>query len=424
MERIAVIGGGIAGLVAAHMLKTRYDVRLFEKSNRLGGNAFTVTDRDKIKHDIAVGVFIRSGYPHFFRLLDHFDVKTKVIPGLHLTFKNLTNNDATYLTSSWQSLKAQNFQILKPEKFFPLFGLSRKVQSAFTYFRSAPDSTTTFRDFCIDVLHLDSFPYEILLNILCLLTSMLPSQIEGAPAHFFFRKIEKYDIVSLSSFRSLRVIRGRTQRYISELSKPLRNCIALGTEVCAVDRSDGLVRITTADGSEHEFDKVVFACNADQALRLLNSPTADESRLLGAWRYNNGEVVLHSDNAFLPNGALRGLFNFTYSTNSHGMTDSSVSGYVSPTLFATQHPNFPIKEECVLLRTRLRTPIFDNRSIPTIAELPSLNGHLNSFYCGSHFGFGLHEDAIASASEVCKQLGVDFDDIFGPKTHREAESYG
>ena len=103
MERVAIIGGGIGGLVAAHMLSHKHQITLFEKSDRLGGNALTVSDREGRKHDIAVGVFMRSGYPLLFRILDHFNIQTKTIPGLHLTFNNLSAGKQTlyHLKLEW-----------------------------------------------------------------------------------------------------------------------------------------------------------------------------------------------------------------------------------------------------------------------------------------------------------------------------------
>ena len=305
-----------------------------------------------------------------------------------------------------------------------LLGLTRKVKSAFGYFKKTNDTTTRFRDFCFHVLDLSQIQYEILINVLCLLTSMPADHIDEGPAYFFFKKIEKYEMISLSSLYSLRLVKGRTERYVAALSGPIRNDVLLGAKVVTVRRQNDLVYVDTDDGETRIFTKVLFACNADQALKLIECPTADEIRLLGAWRYNNGDVVLHSDHRVIPTGDLKGLFNFTYLSDENGSVNSSVSGYVSPNLIATQYPNFPIRADSIVYKAKLRTPIFDRHTIPTIAELPSLNGVLNSYFCGSHFGFGLHEDAIESAAKACKLLGVDFDDVFVDESAKGFLRYG
>ncbi len=169
------------------------------------------------------------------------------------------------------------------------------------------------------------------------------------------------------------------------------------------------------NGGEVHFDKVVFACNADQALDMLQEPTAEEQRLLGAWTYTEGRVVVHRDHEHFPIRPLMQGYTFLYRAGGRYI-DTSVSGslWALPSvskksdIISTQHPNFPIRKELILFEKVFRTPIFDFNSCESIRELPSLNGIRNTYYCGSHFGFGLHEDAVTSAITVAKMLGVEF----------------
>jgi predicted NAD/FAD-binding protein len=214
---------------------------------------------------------------------------------------------------------------------------------------------------------------------------------------------------------SVRLAKKRTKSYVEALSAGFSDRVIFKANVKTIIRRDGRARVLLADGKELLFDKVVFACNADQALQLLQEPTEDEKRLLGAWRYTEGRVVVHRDHAHFPKRELMEGYTFLYRRTGRYI-ETSVSGslWVLPgvsrrcNLISTQHPNFPIREDRIVFEKIFRTPIFDFRSCGTIQELPFLNGVNNTYYCGSHFGFGLHEDAVTSAIDVARRFGVDF----------------
>ena len=185
------------------------------------------------------------------------------------------------------------------------------------------------------------------------------------------------------------------------------------TPVRAVHRDGNGVRIVS-DSGEEAFDKVIFACNADQALALLDAPTPLERELLSAWRYRDGRVVVHHDSSAFPRRELMQAYTFLYRRRD-GVLSTSVNGSLwfepgvprSCDLIASQHPNFPIRGDRIELDTVLRTPVFDSQSCATTARLPALNGVRNTYYCGSHFGYGLHEDAVRSAVDVARALGAN-----------------
>jgi predicted NAD/FAD-binding protein len=256
----------------------------------------------------------------------------------------------------------------------------------------------------------------MLVSCLCLITSMRCEDVLDAPAAFFFEKISKHhDFLPPEALFSVRFTRQRTRAYVEALSDPFRERVHLNAVIKSVIRKDSHVAFVMEDGQELVFDKVVFACNADQALNLLQQPTPEEQRLLGAWKYTEGRVVVHRDHSHFPKRELMEGYTFLYRKKGRYL-ETSVSGslWVLPgvpgtcDLISTQHPNVPLRQDLVLFEKMFRTPLFDFNSCSTIRELPSLNGIRNSYYCGSHFGFGLHEDAVTSAIEVARQLGVEF----------------
>lgn len=405
-KKIAIIGGGIAGLTSAYKLHDHFDVTLFEKSNRLGGNAYTFANSDGKLYDIAVAVFIRKDYPTFFQLLDELNIETKVIPGLYMSFLNKKNKNGIYLNTSLNRFKNLDFDIFRPSIILSLFSLAYKISRSKNLSNHKVNTGITFREYIDKILKLNSTQRVIIVNTLCLLTSMPADQFLDAPALFFMDKLNKYSVLTLKSLYSLCLTKGRTCRYIQALASPISKKTVLNSAIKKVDRVNDKIFINFHSGETLIFDKVIFACNADQALSLISNPSEKESTLLGAWRYNDGEIVLHSDYSFFPNRNLLGLFNFVYEDHENSF-NSSVTGFVSPTLLSTQHPNFPIKDELIKHKKVLRTPVFNSQSIATIDNLPQLNGHKNSFFCGSHFGYGLHEDAVKSAIMVVDQLKAE-----------------
>lgn len=236
-----------------------------------------------------------------------------------------------------------------------------------------------------------------------------------APARFFFEKIAVHnDVMSPRAIYSVRTVAGGTRSYVSALARAFGDRIVHNARIRAVLRDDDRIRIAFTDGDEASFDKVIFACNADQVLDLLEAPTPLERELLSPWRYKDGRLVVHRDHSAFPKRELMQAYTFLYRQGA-GAFSTSVNGslWFEPgvpgtcDLIASQHPNFPIREDRIELDTVLRTPIFDFRSCATIARLPSLNGVKNTYYCGSYFGHGLNEDAIGSALDVARELGVE-----------------
>jgi uncharacterized protein len=414
-KRIAVIGGGAAGLTAGYLLRRRFELTLFEKESRLGGNAYTFTARDGQQLDIAVAAFGRAGYEHFFRLLAELGIPTRSSAGSYMSFHDLDDQHGIYVTPSLRALRAQRFRILRPSQLRPFWELLRGLASARAIQREGGFGDLTVREALRLLPRISGDAETIFICALCLLSSMSAEEVLEAPARFFFGKIAVHnDLISPRAIYSVRAIPGGTRSYVSALARAFGDRIVPNARIRAVLRDDDRIRVVFSGGGEATFDKVIFACNADQVLDLLEAPTPLERELLSAWRYKDGRLVVHRDHTAFPKRELMQAYTFLYRRR-YGCLSTSVNGSlwfepsVSNTcdLIASQHPNYPIREDRVELDTVLRTPIFDFRSCATTARLRALNGVKNTYYCGSYFGYGLHEDAIRSAVEVTKQLGVE-----------------
>lgn len=423
-QKIAIIGGGISGLTAAYLLHEKYDITLFEKSMRIGGNAYTLTTPDGEEVDIAAAAFGKHSYKNFFRLLSKLDIETvssfSINPlerfGLGIGFRNLDTKTELFMTPSIRGLIAQNFKILRPSHLMSLWQITRGLKEARVLLDNGKLDGLTIEDTLNLIPQLTGDAKLIFIGGLCLMSSMYCNDVLNAPAMFFIEKLKVHDdILPPKAFYSVHFTKNRTKSYVEALSSGFKEKIRFGSKIRTVIRQDKHALLAMEEGEKLLFDKVVFACNADQALRLLEKPTGKEERLLGSWKYTEGMVVVHTDHKYFPKRELMDGYTFLYQDKGRYI-ETSISGSLwalpgvskDSNLISTQHPNFPIDKDHIVFEKVFRTPIFDFNSCSTIKELPSLNGIKNTYYCGSHFGFGVHEDAVTSAIEVAQKLNVNF----------------
>lgn len=423
-QRIAVIGGGIAGLTAAYLLGEKYDITLFEKSMRIGGNAYTLTTHSGEEVDIAAAAFGKISYKNFFKLLSKLDIQTSsalgVSPlragGVGAAFYNLDTKRGLYLTPGIKGVISQKLSILRKGYFKSILQMARGLKRAKKLFASGDLDGSTMAETLKKIPHFRGDSKLFFVGGLCLISSMYCDDVLCAPADFFIEKLMVHDdLLPPKALFSMRFTKNRTRSYVEALSSGYQDRIVLNSKIKTVLRQDNNVILVMENGETLRFDKVVFACNADQALELLDKPTEKEEKLLGAWRYTEGRVVVHWDHTYFPRRELMEGYTFLYQDKGRYI-ETSISGslWVLPgvskdsNLISTQHPNIPIDEDRIEFEKVFRTPLFDFKSCATIKELPSLNGIKNTYYCGSHFGFGVHEDAVTSAIGIAKELNVDF----------------
>ncbi len=415
-EKVAIIGGGIAGLTAAYLLNRKYDITLFEKNECLGGNAHTIDTRDGLTFDIAVAVFGKNSYSNFYKLLQEVNVKTCRFSAAGLGMRNLDTKEKYYMTSSVMGMINQRFDMFKPKRLLKMaMGWKVNVTGKEMY-EAGELGDMSLEEFFNTQPPTSKESLFMRVFLLCLLTSMYFDEVMKAPASFIFGKmIALEDFFTHRALWALFQAEDKTQSYVNALASYFEHKIILNSKIKKIVRNEEEVLIHMNDGSELHFNKVVFACNADQVLKLLDKPTDEENNLLGKWKYKDGPIVVHKDWSSFPSKEQYALFSFLY-TNGNDKVHTSVNGHIrnlknipnNCKYIGSQHPNFPIDEDLIEYKRVFRTPIFDKESVATIKDLPTLNGKENTHYCGSHFGYGLHEDAVTSAIKVASYLGVEW----------------
>jgi predicted NAD/FAD-binding protein len=417
-SKIAIIGGGIAGLTAAYLLNQKFEVKLFEKSDRLGGNAYTHDTKDGETIDMAVGSYSKLISEEFFKILAELNIESILQPASSfLSIHDLETKKGIYLTPfNLKGLITQNFAIYRPLLVSKIIKALLAMRRAVKLLDKGKLSGLSMAEVFNKVPGLKGSATMIMAP-LCLLSSMYYEEVMKAPAEFFIGKMKAFQLF-LPSRQALKLYfpKNFTRSYVNAIASGYKEKVVLNSTIKSVLRHDGKVTIKMENGEEAVFDKVVFACNADQALALLENPTDQERNILSVWKYKEGLMVAHKDDTHFPKRELCQSWTCLKSTkNGHPHFSISICCWLSsPAVsnhskyFCTQHPNFPIKEELIDFQKHFRTPIFDFESFQAQKSLPSLNGTMNSYYCGSHFGLGLHNDAVSSAIKVANLLGIDW----------------
>ena len=206
-----------------------------------------------------------------------------------------------------------------------------------------------------------------------------------------------------------RYVTGGSDSYVRAISERLGSRLQVGNGVRSLRRTPDGVEVRADDDSTRTFDGVVVATHADQALRLLEDPTADERRVLGAFEYTTNETILHTDSTQLPRTrAARASWNYrvgddgwptvTYYLNRLQQLDGDIDWCVTL--------NGAVADEHVIDRARFEHPLFTVESVAAQRELPALSGVRRTWYAGAHHGNGFHEDGLASGVRAAESLGV------------------
>ncbi|WP_017904340.1 NAD(P)/FAD-dependent oxidoreductase [Pseudomonas asplenii] len=409
--KIALIGSGISGLTCAYLLKRRHSITLFEAADWIGGHTHTVdVTVDGQRHAIDTGfiVFNDWTYPNFIRLLDQLGVSHKPT---EMSFS--VHDPATrleYNGNNLNSLFAQRGNLLSPRFWGMLRDILRFNRQALADLeqqRIAAD--TTLGAYLRNGRYGERFIQHYIVPMGAAIWSMSLADMLGFPLQFFIRFFKNHGLLSVNDRPQWRVIEGGSSSYVAPLTASFRENIRLNCPVTRVERDEQGVVIHSAAGSER-FDKVVFACHSDQALRLLAEPSAVERQILGALPYADNEVVLHTDTRLLPQ---RPLAWASWNYRLGGQRQAAVTynmnilqGIASDTTFCVSlNQSADIDPRKILARYTYAHPQYNLAAIAAQQRWEELHGDRHTYYCGAYWANGFHEDGVNSALRVAEAFG-------------------
>ena len=409
-KRIAVIGSGVAGLLAAERLATAHDVVVFEADTRIGGHTHTVTV-DGLQGPIAVdtGFIVCNDrtYPGFLGMLDRLGVSTRTST---MSFSvRCERTGLEYNGGSFGQLFAQRSNLLR----WSFWAMLRDI---LRFHRKAPgfgNSDATLADVLRDGGFGRRFAEHYLVPMMAAIWSAEPERLMAMPARFFVRFFHNHGMLQVDDRPQWYTVTGGSRCYLDPLLRTFRDRIRTGAEVVALHRDPDGVRVQVKGQPPERFDAAVVAAHSDQALRMLANPTADERAVLGAIPYQENEVVLHTDTSLLPKRrAAWAAWNYHIATVPSQRATVTycmniLQGLPGPEVYCvTLNRTEAIDPAKILRRFVYHHPVFDEAGVAAQERVPSINGPQRTWFCGAWCGFGFHEDAVQSALRVVADFGI------------------
>ncbi len=407
--KIAVVGSGISGLICAYLLHKNYNVTLFEGGAKPGGHVNTVKTHGTsgtFQVDTGFIVFNRENYPNFVRLLDQLNVPShSTRMGFSVQAKDL---NLEYSGESAIGLFGHFRNLIDPKHW-------NMVRDILRFHKIAKENR--IRDETVDsFLKKHKFGHRFseyfLLPLGSALWSCSTSQFGKFPMEFVSEFLSNHQMLQANNRPIWRVVKGGSRTYVDKLVEILGERLKVNTPIKNVQRVDNQVKLILSDGTGQTFDEVILACHADQSLRMLCSPTSEETKLLKSFPYQANQITLHSDDSVIPKRK-----SARASWNAYLPQKSSSDALVTYDMNILQ--SLPTKEPfCVSLNQQdLLDPNLIhgqyNFSHPTYhpGRKDAQSRH-SSFIrnhgislCGAYWGYGFHEDGLNSGLRVCEAFG-------------------
>jgi predicted NAD/FAD-binding protein len=410
--QIAVIGSGIAGLACAHYLSARHTVTVFEACKRLGGHTATMdvqlgTRRFAI--DTGFIVFNDWTYPNFIALLDELGVSSRPT-SMGFSVRD-EHSGLEYAGGNLNMLFAQRRNLVAPRflrMVYDILRFNRESVADLEAGRLSDDMT--LGEYLERHGYSAGFRRDYLVAMGSAIWSSDCASMLDFPLQFFVRFFRNHGLLSVRHRPQWRVIEGGSREYIRPLCRRFEGRIHTGTPIRRLRRDATGVVLTLPDGSEQRFDQVVVATHSDQALALLDEPTAAEREVLGALPYQDNDVVLHTDTRLLPrNRRTWSSWNYrlgvdesravlTYNMN-------ILQGIEAPETFCvTLNNTEAINPHKILGRFTYAHPVFSLAGMAAQQRWGDINGYNNTWYCGAYWHNGFHEDGVVSALRVAEAI--------------------
>ena len=280
--RIAVIGSGISGMVAAARLNRDHDVTVFEAGSYVGGHTNTIdVDLEGRRYAVDTGfiVFNDWTYPRFISLLNSLGVEYQ---NSNMSFSLRDERSGLeYNGTTLNTLFAQRWNALRPS-FLRMIADILRFNKQSRELLAGNDETLTLGEYLEQHQYSRAFREQFIVPMGMSIWSATERAMLEFPARFFVEFFDKHGFLNVNHRPLWQAVKGGSREYMKKLAAPLADRIRLNTPVTGVRRDPAGVTLRTAMGSVERFDAVFIACHSDQALKFLQDATAAERSLMSA----------------------------------------------------------------------------------------------------------------------------------------------
>jgi predicted NAD/FAD-binding protein len=409
---IAIVGGGVSGIVAAHALHERHEITLFEANSYLGGHTNTISverdDGPPLAVDTGFIVLNDRNYPRFSELLAAAGVP---VQATHMGFSVKGQDEDFEYAGTPAGLFAQRANLARPQFWRMIKDLLEFNRSLAKLLGEGVEEDRSLRAFVEDGGYSRWFIERLIVPQASAVWSADPAGLWDFPVRFLAEFFQNHGMLGFRDRPQWQTVVGGSKRYVAALSARFADRVRLNTAVQAIRREPDGVEIQTRGNGVERFDLAVIACHADQALAALADPTPSEREVLGAFSYSANEAVLHTDARLLPRRRrVRAAWNYhlferprpqttvTYYMN-HLQRLNCVEDYC-----VSLNVTDLIDPSKVIRQINYTHPIYTRASVAAQSRWAEISSDGRTRYAGAHWGSGFHEDGVVSGLRAVKGL--------------------
>ena len=409
--KIAVVGSGISGLSAAYYLSKNHQVDLFEKDDHFGGHSHTIDlniSAKKIAVDIGFIVFNFKTYPNLIKFFNENKIE---IEKSDMSFSvSLRNTTFEYCGKGLDGIFSNRSNLFNL-KFLRMFYDIIKFYKKCDHFDKFDENITLGNFLEKEKLSKEFINYH-LIPMVSAIWSMPPYEANQMPLKFFLKFFQNHGLFKLKNRPQWFTVSNRSRSYVEKILSKIsgehfKNYIVKKIK----SKSTGIDLYYGGESEFFNYDKVVIATHADEALSLIDNPTHEEKEILSKFSYRENIAFIHTDKIAMPKNK-KAWSSWNSSLKKDEENKSSITYWLNllqnlrcnKNIFLTLNPYFEIDQSKILKKVKFTHPYFDQSALDHQRELQNLQNKRNILFCGSYFGYGFHEDGIKSSIEMLKNL--------------------
>ena len=409
--KIAVVGSGISGLSAAYYLSKKHHVDLFEREDHFGGHSHTIDlnfESNKVSVDIGFIVFNFETYPN---LVHFFDENKIDIEKSDMSFSvSVKNTNFEYCGKGLNGIfsnKLNLFNLKFLKMFFDIISFYKKCDDLKKF-----DENITLGEYLLKNKLSKEFINYHLIPMVSAIWSMPPYEANKMPLKFFLKFFQNHGLFKLKDRPQWYTVTNRSRTYVQKIISKLSGEHFKNYNIKKiVNKSTGVDLYYGGENEFFNYDKVVLATHADEAISVIENPSDDEKNILSNFSYKENFAFIHTDEKVMPKNK-NAWSSWNSQMDENNIEKNSITYWLNllqnlkceENIFLTLNPYFEIDKTKILKKVRFTHPYFDQSALDNQTELKNLQNKRNILFCGSYFGYGFHEDGIKSSIEMLKSI--------------------